>query len=79
MYNNSFLSINYQLLFTDLIAVFAASCTDFWPTWTFGLHVLILCVSEGFLSLLLCIHTAGIGTFDLHALILHVSEGVLSQ
>ena len=44
---------------------------------TFGLHGLILCVSEGFLSELLCIHIVDIETFDLHALILCVSEGLL--
>ena len=40
---------------------------------------LILCVSEGFLSELLCIHNVGMGTFDLHGLILCVSEGFLFQ
>ena len=44
---------------------------------TFDLHGLILCVSEGFLFLLLCIHNVGMGSFDLHGLILYVSEGVL--
>ena len=44
---------------------------------TFGLHGLILCVSEGFLYELLCIHIVGIGTFDLHVLILCALEGVL--
>ena len=39
-------------------------------TETFDLHGLILCVSEGFLSQLHCIHIAGMGTFDLHGLIL---------
>ena len=33
---------------------------------TFGLHGLILCVSEGVISELLCIHIVGIETFDLH-------------
>ena len=37
---------------------------------TFALHVLILCVSEGFLYELLCIHNVGMGPFDLHGLIL---------
>ena len=46
---------------------------------TFDLHGLILCVSEGFLSLLLCIHIVDIGTFDLHGQILCVSEGYLSE
>ena len=45
---------------------------------TFDLHGLILCVSEGLLSELLCVHIVGIETFDLHELILCVSEGVLS-
>ena len=40
---------------------------------TFGLHGLILCVSEGYLSQLLCIHIVGMGTFDLRGLILCVS------
>ena len=44
---------------------------------TFGLHVLILCVSEGVLSELLCIHIVGMETFGLHGLILCVSEGLL--
>ena len=48
-------------------------------TETFDLHGLILCVFEGFLSLLLCVHNVGMGAFDLHGLILCVSEGVLSQ
>ena len=45
---------------------------------TFGLHGLILCGSEGFLSLQIQIHNkciVCIGTFDLHGLILCVSEG----
>ena len=46
---------------------------------TFGLHVMILCVSEDVLSELLCIHIVGMGTFDLHGQILCVSEGVLSE
>ena len=37
-------------------------------------HALILCVSEGVLSDLLCIHIVDIGTFGLHGLILCVSE-----
>ena len=45
---------------------------------TFGLHGLILCVSEGLLSELLYAHIVGIGTFDLHGLISCVCEGVLS-
>ena len=45
---------------------------------TFDLHALILCVSAGVLSELLCIHNEGMRTFDLHGLILCVSEGVLS-
>ena len=45
---------------------------------SFDLHGLILCVSEGVLSELLCIHNVGMGTFDLHGLILYVSEGDLS-
>ena len=46
---------------------------------TFDLHELILCVSEGLLSELLCVHNVGIETFDLHGLILCVSEGFLSE
>ena len=46
---------------------------------TFGLHGLILCVSEGILSLLLCIHTVGKEAFGLHVLILCVSEDYLSE
>ena len=42
------------------------------------LHGLILCVSEGFLYELLCIHNVGMGSFDLHELILYVSEGLTS-
>ena len=42
---------------------------------TFGLHELILCVSEGFLSELLYVHNVGIETFDLYELNLYVSEG----
>ena len=45
----------------------------------FDLHGLLLCVTEGFLSKLLCIHIVGIGTFDLHELILCVSEGLLFE
>ena len=44
---------------------------------TFDLHALILCVSEGFLSELLCMHILGMETFGLHGLILCVSEGVI--
>ena len=44
----------------------------------FDLHGLLLCVTEGFLSKLLCIHIVGIGTFDRHGLILCVSEGDVS-
>ena len=40
---------------------------------TFGLHGLILCGSEGFLSELLCIHIEGMGTFGLHGLNLCVA------
>ena len=46
---------------------------------TFDLRGLILGVSEGLLSELLCIHIVGIGTFGLHELILCVSEGVPSE
>ena len=46
---------------------------------TFGLHELILCVSEGVPSELLCIHIVGMGTFGLHELILCVAEGFLSE
>ena len=42
-------------------------------------YELILCVSEGFLSVLLCIDNVGIETVCLHALILCVSEGFLSE
>ena len=44
---------------------------------TFDLHGLILCVSEGLLSELLCVHIVGIENFFLHGLILCVSEGYL--
>ena len=37
----------------------------------FGLHGLLLCVSEGHLSELLCVHNVDIKTFDLHGLTLH--------
>ena len=40
---------------------------------------MISCVSEGFLSELLCIHNVGMGTFYLHAVILCVSEGDVSE
>ena len=43
------------------------------------LHGLLLCVSSGFLSLLLCVDKVGMGTFGLHGLILCVSEGILSE
>ena len=46
---------------------------------TSGLHGLILCVSEGVLSELLCAHIVGIGTFDLRGLILRVSEAAFFQ
>ena len=36
---------------------------------TFYHHGLILCVSEGFLSQLLCIHNVDIETYGLHELI----------
>ena len=42
------------------------------------LRGLILYVSEGFLSVLLCVHIVGMGTFGLYELILCVSEGFLS-
>ena len=42
---------------------------------TFGLHGLILCVSEGDVCELICIHIVGKGTSGLHGLILCVSEG----
>ena len=42
------------------------------------LHERILCVSEGFLWLLLCIHIVGMRTFYLHEMILCVSEGLHS-
>ena len=45
---------------------------------TFDLHELTLCVSEGLLSELLCIHIVDIGTFGLHGLILCDSGGLLS-
>ena len=48
-------------------------------TESFSLHALILCVSGGFLSELLCIGNVCIETFGLHGLILYVSEGLLSQ
>ena len=40
---------------------------------TFDLHGLILCASEGLLSVLLCVRNADIEAFDLHGLILCVS------
>ena len=46
---------------------------------TFGLHGWILCVPEGVLSELLCVHNVGMETFDLHGLILCVSEGLLFE
>ena len=49
------------------------------PLGAFCLHGLILCVSEGVLSGLLCAHIVDIGTFDLHGLILCVSGGVLCE
>ena len=42
-----------------------------------GLRGLILYVSEGFLSKLLCVHNVDKETFGLHELILYVSEGFL--
>ena len=45
---------------------------------TFDLHGLILHVSEGLLSKLLCIHIVGIETLDLHELTADVSQDVLS-
>ena len=45
---------------------------------SFDLYGLILYVSEGFLSELLCIHNVGMGTFDLHGLTLCVSLDFLS-
>ena len=44
---------------------------------TFDLHELTLCVSEGVLSKLLCIHIVGIETLNLHELIVDVFEDVL--
>ena len=44
---------------------------------TFVLHGLILYVSEGLLSVLLCIHNVGMETLDLHELIADDSEDVL--
>ena len=44
---------------------------------SFDLHGLILCVSEGVLSQLLCIHIVGMETFDLRALIACESEDFL--
>ena len=46
---------------------------------TFDLHGLILCVAQGGLTWLLCIHNVGIETFSLHGLTLCVSEGFLSE
>ena len=48
-------------------------------TSSFDLNELILSVSEGLISELLCIHNEGMGTFDLHVLILCVSEGLHSE
>ena len=44
-----------------------------------GLYELILYVSEGLLSKLLCSHNVGMKSFDLHGLILCVPEGYLSE
>ena len=46
---------------------------------TFGLHELILCVSEDFYSKLLHTYNGDMGTFDLHGLMECVSEGFPSQ
>ena len=49
---------------------------------TFDLHdglILCLCVFEGSLFELLCVHIEGMGTFDLHGLIFCVSSSVFSQ
>ena len=46
---------------------------------TFGLHGLILCVSEVLILLLLCNYIVGMGSFDLHELILCESEGFFSE
>ena len=46
---------------------------------TFYHHGLILCVSEGFLSQLLCIHNVDIETYGHYGLILYVSEDFLSS
>ena len=46
---------------------------------TLDLHGLILSVSEGYFSELLCIHNVDIETFCLHGLILCVTEGFLSE
>ena len=55
---------------------------DRFYVWEFTLLTfmagLILYDSEGYLSKMLCIHIAGIGTFDLHGQILCVSEGFFS-
>ena len=45
---------------------------------TSGLHGWILCVSEGHVCKLHCIHIVGMETFGLHGLILCVSEGTIS-
>ena len=47
-------------------------------SFSFDLHGLILCVSEGVLSELLCIHIVGMDTFDLHGLIFCGYEGHFS-
>ena len=52
-------------------------CTHNVSMGTFGLHELILCVSEEFLSELLCIHIVGMETVGLHELIFCVSEDLL--
>ena len=46
---------------------------------TSGLHGLILCVSEGYFSELICVDNMGIGTFGLRGQILYVSEDYLSD
>ena len=46
---------------------------------TFDLYGLLLCVSEGVLSELLCVYIVDMGTFDFDALTLCESEGLLSN
>ena len=54
-------------------------CTHNVGMETFGLHGLILCVSEGVPSQMLCVHNVDIETFVLHELILCAAEDYHSE